>query len=371
MTIQPSAFDPGPPDHPLRFALVGTGWRAEFFRRMAALLPERFTLVGAVSRTDERGAEVERRWGVPTYRTVGGLLAAQRPELVVVSVPWAVTPGVVTDLVDAGVPVLAETPPAPDADGLRALWSRVGGSGLVQVAEHSPFLPGHQARAAVLRQGAIGEVTHVQISSTHQYHAVAVIRRLLGVGHEPVTVTARRLEAPLVDPQDRAGWTGATAPVSRSTVLATLDWGGGRSALYDFTDNQWHNPLRVDRLLVRGSHGELLDDRVTRWVDPTTVVTSPIVRTQSGVGQDMDGFDLQHLTFEGRVVHRNRFEGARLADDDIAVAELLDRSRAWVRDEAGPPYPLAEGSQDHLVALTIQEAAATGATLTTPPPPWS
>ncbi len=368
------AVPPPPADGPLRLAIVGSGWRAEFFRRMAHLLPERFELTGVVSRTAERGAEVGAAWGVPTHRSVGDLLAAGRPELVVVSVPWAVTPVVTTELVDAGVPVLAETPPAPDGDGLLALWSRVGASGLVQVAEHSPWLPAHQARAALVDDGVVGRATQVQISSTHRYHAVSVIRRLLRAEVDPfgpVTVMARRFEAPLVDPRDRAGWTGATEPRPAGTVLATLDLGGGRSALYDFSDNQWHNPLRVDRLLVRGSHGEVLDDRVTRWVDPRTVVTSPIVRTQGGINQDMDGFDLEHLAFEGRVVFRNRFVGARLADDDIAVAELLDRSRAWVRDEGEPPYPLAEGAQDHLVAMAIEEAATTGADATTPRAPWS
>ena len=358
-------------DAPVRFAIVGSGWRAAFFWRMAQVMPDRFEVTGVVSRTAERGAQVTARWGAPTHRSVGELLAADRPELVVVSVPWAVTPEVIRELVAADVPVLAETPPAPDADGLRMLWSDVGPSGLVQVAEHSPFLPAHQARARLVGDGVLGTVSQVQISSTHLHHAVAVIRRLLGVAADAdVTVSAHQFEAPLVDPRSRAGWTGATEARRAVTTLAVLDAGDGRTALYDFTDNQWRNPLRVDRLVIRGSHGELLDDRVTHWVDPTTVVTSPVVRTQSGVDQDMDGFDLEHLTFEGRVLFRNPFVGARLADDDIAVATLLARSGAWVRGDGEPPYPLAEGSQDHAVAMAIGESARTARQVTVSAPPW-
>ncbi|MBO1751497.1 Gfo/Idh/MocA family oxidoreductase [Actinotalea sp. BY-33] len=356
---------------PVRFAVVGSGWRAEFFLRMAVLMPERFAVVGVVSRTAERGAEVTARWGTPTFRTVGELLAATDPELVVVSVPWDVTPVVTRELVEAGTPVLAETPPAPDAAGLRTLWEQVGASGLVQVAEHSPVMPAHAARHRLLQDGAIGQVTSVQISSTHMYHAVAVIRRLLGAGFEPVRITAQRFAAPLMNPRTRAGWTGDRDPVEASTILALLDLGEGRSAVYDFTDNQWHNPLRADRLLVRGSHGELLDDRVTRWLDGETTIDSPLVRSQSGIGQDLDGYDLQHLSFEGQVVYRNPFVGARLSDDDIAVATLLDRTGAWVRGQGEPPYPLAEGSQDHLISLAVEEAAGTGQPITTEREAWA
>ncbi|MCL3861048.1 Gfo/Idh/MocA family protein [Actinotalea sp. K2] len=356
---------------PVRFGLVGSGWRAEFFLRMARLMPLRFTAVGVVTRSVERGEQVTAAWGVPTYRSPAELVAAQAPELVVVAVPWDVAPGVTAELVAAGVPVLTETPPAPDVVGLRELWDQVGSSGLVQVAEHSPFMPAHRARAEIVRSGAIGEVTSVQVSSTHMYHAVGLIRSLLGAGCDPVTVTAQRFTAPLLDPMTRDGWTGAVEPVPAGTTLALMDLGEGRSAVYDFTDNQWHNPLRGNRLVVRGSHGEIIDDQVTRWVDERTVVTSPLVRRQGGVEQDLEGFDLDHLSFEGRVVFRNRYAGARLADDDLAVAALLDATGAWVRGTGDPPYPLAQGCQDHLVALAVEESARTGTSVTTGREAWA
>lgn len=355
---------------PFPFAVVGSGWRAEFFVRVARLLPERFACVGVVTREAQRGAQVERQWGVPTVRTVGEL-PALAPGLVVTATPWPVTPRVVTELVGLGLPVLAETPPAPYAQGLRELWAAVGATGLVQVAEHSPFLPMHQARIAAVRSGVIGEPTSVQVSSTHLYHAVGLVRQVLGVGRGPVLVRASRFTAPLVDPMTRDGFTGGPEPVERSTTLATLDFGDGRSALYDFTDNQWHNPLRTNRIVVRGTHGELVDDTVTRWADERTVVASTFQRWQTGLEQNLDGWDTRHVSLDGRVLWRNPFEGARLADDDVAVACLLDRCAAWRRDEAPEPYPLADGCQDHLVGLAIEESARSGAPVTVPAQPWA
>ena len=361
---------------PIRFGVVGSGWRAEFFVRMARLMPERFQCVGVVTRSAERGAEVEQAWGVPTVRTIEELVTAvgpttDRPEFVVVSVPWPVTPDAIRELVELGIPVLAETPPAPDADGLRALWADVGSSGLVQVAEHSPSMPSHAARIAIVDAGLIGRATSVQISSTHLYHAVGLIRRLLGTGRGEVIVRATVVTAPLMSPLARDGWTGATEPVDAWNILATLDFGDGRSALYDFTDNQWHNPLRTNRIVIRGSHGEIVDDTVTRWVHDRTVVSSPIVRRVTGLEQNLDGFDLEHLSVDGRVLYRNAFQGARLADDDIAVAALLDATGAWVRGDGPPPYPLADGCQDHLLGLAIEEAGRTGEPVRTAPEAWA
>ena len=372
---------------PVAFGIVGGGWRAGFFARLAALLPERLTLVGAAVRRPESAAELTKRWGVPTYLSPAELVARQRPELVLSSVPWPVNPEVIGTLVEAGVAVLAETPPAPDEAGLRALWTRVGGSRRVQVAEQYLLMPGHAARREIVRRGLIGTPTSVQVSSTHGYHAVSMIRGLLGAGSGvvagasgdsgpgfgfgPVRVDARRFTAPLLDPLTRDGWTGAEQPQDATTTLATLDFGGGASGLYDFTDNQWHNRLRQRRIVVRGSLGEITDDTVVRWGGPATVLRSAIVRSQLGHDLNLDGFDTEHLTFEGQVVYRNPLLGLRLMDEEIAIATLLGATAAWVRDEGPEPYPLAEGCQDHLISLAIDRAADSGAPVVTNVEPWA
>ncbi|MET7949315.1 Gfo/Idh/MocA family oxidoreductase [Micromonospora sp. NPDC005324] len=352
-----------------RFGIVGSGWRGEFFLRLARLLPERFRVTGVVTRTESRGTAVTAEWGVPTYRTTAELLAHERPDFVLVSVPWPATPEVTRELVAAGVPVLAETPPAPDLAGLRSLWTDVGGSGLVQVAEQYLLMPGHAARLALVRAGVLGEPTSVQISSTHLYHAVSLIRGLLGVGHESAEVSARAFVAPLANPLSPAGWSGDDTPQQLTTTLASIDF-GGRMGLYDFTDNQWWNPLRTRRLVVRGSRGELVDDRVVRLVDPTTPVESSLVRRQTGLDLNLEGLDLKHISFDGDVVYRNPFVGSGMSDDDIAVADIVARAGAWAREEGPAPYPLAEACQDHLVSLAIEESVRTGRPVVTATEAW-
>jgi predicted dehydrogenase len=341
------------------FAVVGAGWRAEMFWRLAAALPD-VDCLGAVVRTP-------RDLPVPTFASLDEV----QPDFVVTAVPWDTNPAVVEDAVRRGLPVLAETPPAPDADGLRALWASAGGSGLVQVAEQYLLVPAHAARLAAVRAGIIGTPSQVQVSSTHQYHAVSLIRGFLGAGTGPVTVRASRTVAPLVDPLTRDGWTDDDEPKPATTTIATLDWGDGRSGVYDFTDNQWHNQLRFRRILVRGSRGELRDDEVVRLAEPRTIIRTPLVRRQTGYDLDLDGFETDTITLGGDVLFRNPFIGQRWNDEEIAIATLLRTMAAWVRGDGPPPYPLAEGAQDHLIALAVEEAADSDHTVTTPAAPWS
>ncbi|MEJ5943729.1 Gfo/Idh/MocA family oxidoreductase [Pseudokineococcus basanitobsidens] len=359
-----------PVGRPTTFAVVGSGWRSRFSLRLARMAPERLRATGVVTRTAERGAEVTREWGVATHRTTGDLLRHDRPDVVVASVPWPQMPGAVRELVDAGVPVLAETPPAPDLDGLRSLWADVGAGGRVQVAEQYPLMPGHAARLSLLREGVVGEVTSAQVCSTHLYHAVALARAFLDVGTADVVVSARSFTAPLVDPLSPAGWDPSATPQPQTTTLATLDF-GGRHALYDFTDNQWWNPLRARRVVVRGSAGEVVDDAVTRLADPLSPVTSHLSYRRRGTDLDLEGVDLDTVAFDGRVVYRNAWAGTRMSDDDLAVAQVLADAGAWARDEGPPPYPLAQACQDHAIGLAIGESARTGTDVRVAGEPWA
>jgi predicted dehydrogenase len=355
---------------PTTFGIIGTGWRSEFFLRLARAAPDRLRATGVVSRSAERGADVTARWGPPAFESVAALLRAGAPDFVIPCVPWAAMPDATRELVGLGARVLAETPPAPDLPGLRALWADVGDSGLVQVAEQYLLMPGHAARLALVEEGVIGEPTSVQVSSTHLYHAVSMIRGLLGVGFEPAVVSARAFTAPLADPLSPDGWSGDGTPKDAATTLATLDF-GGRMGLYDFTDNQWWNPLRARRIAIRGSNGEIVDDRVVRLADPTSPVESQLVRRQTGIDLNLEGVDLDHISFDGRVIYRNPFKGTRLSEDDIAVAALLEQTGAWARGEGPEPYPLAQGLQDHLISLAIEESVATGRDVTTTTEAWA
>lgn len=353
------------------FGIVGSGYRAQLLVSVAERVPDRLTLVGAAVHRPESAEEVSRRWGVPVHLSPEELYRKARPDFVLTCVPRTVNAPVVSSLVEMGARVLTETPPALDLAGMRSLWAAVGDRQSVQVGEQYHLYPGHFARQELVRRGLLGRPTSVQVSSTHGYHAVSLMRRFLGAAFGPVSVSASAFGGPLVDPLTRKGWSDDDTEKEARTFLATLSFGDGASGLYDFTDNQWHNQLRHRRIVVRASRGEISDDSVVRLAGPRKILRSPLVRSQLGYDLNMDGFDTEHISFEGQVLWQNDFLGARLMDDELADAAIMVATAAWAKDEGPAPYPLAEGCQDHLVALAIDEAVATGEKVVTGVEAWA
>ena len=333
------------------FAVIGSGFRSAIYWEVAAGV-DGLDCVGVVTRRP-------RALPVPAYDSVGALLRDHQVDFVVTSTTPAVTPQLIVESVGRGLPVLTETPPAWSADEITDLWRTVGTAHLVQVAEQYHLMPLHAARLAAVEGGVIGRVGQTHVSSTQLYHAVSLLRRFLGVGIEAATVRATRLVAPLVNPLDRGGWTGDLEPHDATTTLATLDFGDGRSGLYDFTDNQTRNLLRTRRLLVRGSHGEISDETVVRLIDATTITRTQFSRRQTGDDLDQNGYATDHIALGDEVYWRNPWPAQRWTDDELAIADLLTRTAAWVHGEGPDPYPLIEACTDQLLALAITEAAET------------
>ncbi len=356
---------------PAKIAVVGSGWRAEFFIRLALMLPDEFELVGILLRDPLKAEAIAHKWHVPTFLSISELLSSVKPDFAIVAVPREINPELVVELVSNKVRVLCETPPAADLDGLRKLWQEVGHTKLVQVAEQYLLLPGHAARLSAVDSGAIGTPTSVQVSSTHDYHAVSIMRGFLKAGFGPATVSSSQFVAPLVDPLIRDAWNPDQSEKSAKTTLATIDFGNGRSGLYDFTDNQWHNQLRHRRIVIRGSSGEIVDNDLIALRSPTAIVESKFMRYQLGHDLNLDGHDTEHISLNGEVIYQNPFVGHRLMDEEIAIATLMRKTAAWAMDAGPEPYSLAEASQDFLISMAIGESLKTGAPVQTAVESWA
>lgn len=282
-----------------RFGIVGGGWWAEMYLRIAASLAE-FEVSGMVVRRAEAGAVLEKAWGVRTFRTVEDMVSALGGELlfVVIAVPQPANAEMLKAVVDSGVPVLGQTPSGWTMDELTELHETVTLPGKrVQIAEQYHLQPVHQARLALIGSGKLGEISQAQVSVATAYHGTSLARMYLGVGAEQCTIRALFHEAPLMDGIGRYGSSSGAQTVdkrqgglrnavhgpkdgsevvvadeesaSSSQTLAWLQFDNGKLAVCDWTGDQYLSSIRSSRVLVRGERGEISNTTARYLLGPS------------------------------------------------------------------------------------------------------
>ena len=350
------------------FAIVGAGWRTDFFLRVAAALPQ-MKVCGVVVRNKTRAREVESEWHVPCFASIADLMQNTRPSFVIASVSAEAMPDVCIELAGHAVPILAETPPATDLEGLLSLYQSLSKAGArIQVAEQYWAQPLHAARQAVVDSGILGPISQVNLAVCHGYHAMSLIRRLLGVGFEPARIRGQRFTSRVVAGPDRSGPPGEERVAEIETDFASLDF-GGRIALYEFCLPQYRSWIRGQRVCIRGERGEIIDDRVTYLKDEVTPISARLERHEAGRNGNLEGSHLKAIQFQDDWVYRNPVLTARLSDEEIAVAQCLLDMQRFV-EEGRSFYSLEEASQDQYLALACTKAIETGDTVQTEAQMW-
>lgn len=352
-----------------RYLVIGYGWRTDFFYRIAQLCPERFEVCAGVLRTRERAAQVSEEKHIYATEDLEKALET-KPDFAVLCVPKAIGGEYLLRLMERGVPVLKETPPASSLEEMTALWeAKEKYGGRVQVAEQYFLQPYYAAVLQIIGQGYLGEVSNISLSAVHDYHAVSVFRKVLGVGFENCVLEGREFRFPVTQTNGRQGF------VYDGTVkLAERKWGymqfdSGKTAFLDFSGEQYHSLIRARRWNVQGKRGEI-NDMVVRFLTKENLpVEQKLRRLDMGINNNKE-WALKRILFLDKSVYENPFYPARLNDDEIAVAACLWKMKEYV-DTGVEFYPLEEALQDAYLGLMMDQAIASGEKVRTRTQKWA
>lgn len=341
--------------------IIGYGWRAQFYYRIAKALPDEFEVCAALVRTKERASQIESEQGVfATDRLTEAL--AKAPDFAVLCINRSGTRQYLEMLAEHGVPVLCETPPAKDIPELGALMEGITArGGKVQVAEQYFLQPLYAALLRIISQGVIGEVSNISLSAVHGYHAVSIFRKVLGVGFSTCRITGRRFLFPVTVTGSRDGVdTSGTIKRAKRNIV-TFEFENDKTAFLDFASEQYHSSIRTRRLNIQGVRGEINDMTLRCLNADNEAYTSSLHRIDDGI-YDNNGWTHRGIQWGDAFVYRNPFAGARLNDDEIAIADCLRHMKRYV-DTGEEFYPLAEALQDTYLAFLMEEAITTGRTV--------
>ena len=341
-----------------RYAIVGGGWRAEFFLRAAQYIPEVFEVSAVYLRHPEKYPHLAERYQVNIVDNEADLLKSE-PEFVVLCVDRKSMADLIVHFAEQNLPVLCETPPAADIQGLNDLWKRLGSKEwIVQVAEQYFLQPLYAAWLNFVRSGKLGELQNLNISAVHDYHAVSLIRLFLDEGMNNCTVEAKDYDVKTIQTDGRGGPRFDNVLQTSARRRAVLHFSDGKPAFYDFCAEQYRSYIRERHFTLQGTHGEITDLQASYLDENLHPVTLPLQRANRGEYNNRE-WAIHTLRLGENILYENPFFGARLNDDELAVASILKGMGEFVRG-GEPIYPLREGLQDTYLCFLFEESAKNG-----------
>ena len=282
----------------MKAVLIGTGWRAMFYLRIGAALPDLLRIVSICTHSPQRVEELAC-WHVPVYTALDEALAVEHDLVIVSSGP--------RDFLSTMLH-LEEASSLADMAGA--------------VAEQYMYTPLFASILATLPM--IGQVDQLYLSGLHNHHAASIARLCLGLG-DAMPDEVRTLDFPsrMVRTASRAGLETGLEREDYVRKVRLMRF-ANRLFINDFSSNQYHSRLYGKRIEVRGEKGIVTQRGLSLVGDDGLVRDLDFVFHRehvSGNGQ----LTLSHVTLGQDLVFANPFRQVELNDDEIGIAILLDR----------------------------------------------
>ncbi|HKL57516.1 MAG TPA: hypothetical protein VJ854_03885 [Sphaerochaeta sp.] len=333
---------------PMRIILIGYGWRSLFYYRIAQALPERFTLVAWVLRTEERAREVEELYHVRTTSDIHSALSVPH-DLAIVSLSSSSVETVLRILIGKGETILCETSfTSLPLETLASLYQAYKATqSKLFIAEQYYRYPYYQACHAL--QHLLGPITATRAACLHGHHGTSIIRHFLGEGYSNCTIQASSHTSWITKTgeRDRIEIDGVRLQTER--ITATLEFEDGKIGYFDFDPIQYHSFIRSSHFSLYGERGEIVDDTIRYLNKENEGICQKLERVEDG-NRNINPLSLRALSFGSSYVFKNPYWPKPFNDDEIAVALCMEGACL------GQGYSFAQALQDSYLAQCIQRS---------------
>ncbi len=349
-----------------RFVIIGAGWRAQYYVRIAKALPDLFELCAMYCRNEEKVRRISCEFGINAVSSEDEC-AAMKPDFVVTAVSKAFGPQVAVQWLEKGFTVLCETPAGLDMETLNDLWMRYKNGQKIVVAEQYFLYPYYSTLLKLTRKGLIGDIHSLNISLAHEYHGASLIRAFLGITPDTeFTVSAKTYKFPVTETRNRYEvFTDGRVTLKKRTV-SSFEFSGGKASFYDFDSEQYHSTIRKNFYKIRGTRGEISEDSVVYLNAENVAVNAGLRMETRRIERKCDNPNLQFedevtgIFFEGKQLYKPPFGLCGLSQDETAIAQLMKGTAEYGAGISASPYPLEEALQDAYMTIMMKKSEING-----------
>ena len=303
----------------INFIVIGGGWRTEFYLRIAQALPEIFNISAICVRNSEKANYIRKHFNVKVVSTFDEAL--KTPFDFIVN---CINKDNITDfsveLADRGYFVLAETP-------VTKLQSGAHNYDRIQVAEQFHLKGTYQAIKKIIDSGVIGKVNYINLSVCHDYHAMSLMRFFLDDYEKPKLLGEYNIDDNIIRTNGREGEFEDKSTENTTQRIKMFKFKDA-TVVYDYNIEQYFSPIRADRILIRGTKGEIENNKVRYLNLQNEYVCSEMKFVTSGL---LDGFYNDKITFEDKILFKFPYGKARLTEEETAIAECLEKMMEYIK----------------------------------------
>ena len=313
--------------------LLGTGWRARFYMRIAGFCPDILRIVAVFTHTPERKAEMEAE-GFSAFTDIASALAVDHDAVIIASGKNGFSDTlrylhgrrerIITETTFLGLPE-EDLEEFSSYDGL-----------VMEQYWNTPLFSSLLNALSALE----AEPDQLYLSGLHNHHSASIARRVLGTGYQmPEEIQSLSFPSSIVRTGSRRGL--EVSGESEEYVRNIREMKLGKSLfIHDFSSNQYHSYLYGKHFEVRSRRCVITEKGVSGIDREGYPYSMPFIfHRDSSIGSG--SLALSHVTLGERTVFVNPYYPLAMNDDEIAMAMMLEQY-----GEGHNPYPFCEGVMD-------------------------
>lgn len=243
----------------LRFAIIGTGYRSEFYAR-AQKLSSDLCLAGWLARNEEKKKMLSDKYSIYTFTDPNELYNLNL-DFVVVCVDKPHMNETSIEYAKKGFNVLMETPCGTSSEEIERFEETIKNYH-IQIAEQYTHTPYIKALIKAVNSNILGDITSLSLSYAHMYHAQSIARSLLKTNGIIKNLYGSSYNTQITRTRDRYNTYTDGAVIDNKTDNLVIEYTDNKVLYYNFTSEEYRSPIRNKYINIRGTRGEIINDTI-------------------------------------------------------------------------------------------------------------
>ncbi len=329
----------------ISFLIVGSGYRAKFYARIALKHSEYFEAM-MLCRSEEKAKSVALEIGIKATISIEECIKF-KPMFVVVVVNKDGIFEVTNTWVNKGYAVLAETPAGTNMEVLNKLWYLKENGAKIVISEQYHRYPYIASILKAISDNLIGEVSSAYISLAHDYHAANIINHIFKKNN--YSIRANRILNKVVETDSREGIITDGRVATKKRDIAFIKYSNNKEVIYDFSSVEYRSFIRTRNIIIRGEKGEI-NNNLLLGLDndnkPYTKYLLPYIPDRY--------INLANKIFDKSYFNTSIFN-LDLNQDEFAVASILFDMPSFIKGDI-EIYSLDKALDDSYFWLLLEES---------------